>query len=64
MEEISIICPYCAQRISIVLDKGTWERTDIIEECDVCCRPIEINYEVKDNEVSIYSVNTIEGNEI
>lgn len=64
MEEINIICPYCAQRITLVLDRGIWEKTDIIEECEVCCRPIEIYYELIDNEISIFSCNTIEGNEI
>ena len=32
-------CPYCWQRISILLDPSEFE-LDTIEDCEVCCRPI------------------------
>ena len=32
-------CPYCWQRISILLDPSELE-LDTIEDCEVCCRPI------------------------
>jgi len=35
-------CPYCWERISMILD-NTEEVSDYIEDCEVCCRPIE-NY--------------------
>ncbi len=37
------ICPYCWQRISIILD-STEENSNYIEDCEVCCRPIELSF--------------------
>lgn len=63
MEEIHIQCPYCLQAISILLDTGVYEYTTIVEDCEVCCRPIEVSYSVEDGEIRGYSYNSIEGNE-
>lgn len=34
------ICPYCWEKISMVLDPE--EESSYIEDCEVCCRPIEL----------------------
>lgn len=39
----SICCPYCAQTIEIALDPSVASQT-YIEDCQVCCRPMEIKY--------------------
>lgn len=33
-------CPYCGERIEIVVD-GSVEEQSYIEDCQVCCRPIQ-----------------------
>ena len=38
-------CPYCGERISMILDLSV-EAQSYIEDCEVCCRPIQITYEV------------------
>ncbi|AXX94429.1 MULTISPECIES: CPXCG motif-containing cysteine-rich protein [Arcobacter] len=63
MKEIHIQCPYCLQAISILLDTGVYEYTTVVEDCEVCCRPIEVSYIVEDGEIKTYSYNSIEGNE-
>lgn len=63
MNEINIQCPYCLQPITILLDTGVFEPTTIIEDCEVCCRPIEISYDVEDGEIISYSYDKLEGNE-
>lgn len=63
MHEINIQCPYCLQAITILLDTGVFEYTTIIEDCEVCCRPIEVSYDVQDGVVSSFSYDSIEGNE-
>lgn len=63
MEEIHIQCPYCLQAISILLDTGVDENTSVVDDCEVCCRPIEISYNVTDGCISSYSYNGIDGNE-
>jgi hypothetical protein len=39
MEERFLICPYCWQRISILLEMEEGE-SQWIEDCEVCCNPI------------------------
>jgi hypothetical protein len=63
MEEKFITCPYCLQSISILLDTGIEGRSNIVDDCEVCCRPIDINYTVEDYEVVDLYYTSIEGNE-
>ena len=41
----SIDCPFCGESIEIVLDLSAGGQ-DYIEDCQVCCQPIQICYEV------------------
>jgi transcription elongation factor Elf1 len=34
-------CPYCWEEISMLLDTSVTKQT-YIEDCEVCCRPIEV----------------------
>ncbi len=43
-------CPYCWESISMVLDASVPEQT-YVEDCEVCCQPIEIRYSVQEGEV-------------
>ena len=63
MEEKYLTCPYCLQAISVLLDTGVFGSNTIIDDCEVCCRPIEITYSVEEREVVAFSYNSIEGNE-
>jgi transcription elongation factor Elf1 len=53
------ICPYCWQEISMILDLSVEEQT-YIEDCEVCCRPIEIRYTVADGEPENFAADSIE----
>jgi len=44
MKEKYFSCPYCFEKISMVLDLSVEGDQTYIEDCEVCCRPIEINY--------------------
>ena len=43
-------CPYCWQQISIVLDMSVRSQV-YVEDCEVCCKPMQIRYVVHDDEV-------------
>lgn len=43
--EYFFMCPYCWQEISMLLDTSVQHQT-YIEDCEVCCNPIEIGYEM------------------
>jgi hypothetical protein len=38
---VDIHCPYCGERIEILLDASAGEQ-HYIEDCQVCCRPISV----------------------
>ena len=48
--EYFFVCPYCGEEISMVLDTSVRSQT-YIEDCEVCCRPIQIRYVVHGDEV-------------
>jgi transcription elongation factor Elf1 len=56
--EYFFTCPYCSERISMVLDTSV-KRQKYIEDCEVCCKPIEVRYAVKDDEVSDFDASAI-----
>jgi hypothetical protein len=49
--EYFFTCPYCGEKISMVLDTSVLRQT-YVEDCEVCCNPIEVRYAV-DQEGSI-----------
>jgi hypothetical protein len=42
-------CPYCTQKISMLIDLSVPAQS-YIEDCEICCRPIEISYQVSDDD--------------
>jgi len=53
-------CPYCWERISMILDSYE-ESSDYIEDCEVCCRPIEIRFKILDERLVAFSAKEMEG---
>ena len=48
LESKKIQCPYCGETIDIVIDCSV-EQQSYIEDCQVCCRPINIDVSVDQN---------------
>jgi transcription elongation factor Elf1 len=53
------ICPYCGQEISMVLDLSAATQT-YIEDCEVCCKPVEISFDVEDGEPVHFNARAIQ----
>jgi hypothetical protein len=45
LQENIISCPYCGELITILVD-GSLEEQHYIEDCQVCCRPINIRVNI------------------
>ena len=56
--EHEFTCPYCGEEISMVLDLSV-DRQTYIEDCEVCCKPIEVSFTVEDDEVTSFSAKTL-----
>jgi formate dehydrogenase maturation protein FdhE len=48
--EATFMCPYCGESISMVFDLSA-DAQEYIEDCEVCCRPIQVNYQVSCGEL-------------
>lgn len=51
-------CPYCLESISVLIDITIREQT-YIEDCQVCCNPIEIRAVVSDGEIVEFEAQNI-----
>jgi Cysteine-rich CPXCG len=43
--ESHIDCPYCGERIPVLIDRSV-EQQQYIEDCHVCCRPINFTVNI------------------
>jgi len=48
LQENNISCPYCGEMITILVDQSE-EQQQYIEDCQVCCRPMDIRIIVSAN---------------
>ena len=40
--ETEVQCPYCGERVTIVLDPASGAEQAYVEDCEVCCRPWQV----------------------
>ncbi|GAB5564282.1 MAG: hypothetical protein Wins2KO_13450 [Winogradskyella sp.] len=59
MEEHFFQCPYCWEEISMLVDMSQSSQS-YIEDCEVCCNPIQINISVADQLISTFEAISIE----
>lgn len=57
MPLIAIHCPYCGEAVDIEADAGD-EGQQLIQDCEVCCRPIEAIVMLADDGEPWLSVRT------
>jgi len=43
--EVAVQCPYCWEEITLLIDASI-EIQEYVEDCEVCCRPIDFVVEV------------------
>lgn len=59
IDEHEFTCPYCWQRIVMVLDLSA-DAQDYVEDCEVCCRPIQLRVVAEDGELVDFSADILE----
>ncbi len=52
-------CPYCWETISMLLDTSI-SHTSYVEDCEVCCRPIQIRFSFRNQELTAFDASDIE----
>jgi len=48
MKSATINCPYCGESLEILIDNSYGDH-EYIEDCQVCCSPIEISAQFSSN---------------
>ncbi len=51
-------CPYCDAEISFILDTSI-EKQSYIEDCEVCCNPISVKFEVEEGQVKFFEAEMV-----
>ena len=63
MEEIEKFfkCPYCLEKISMILDTSVDGAQVYIEDCEVCCQPIQVTYEANQGKLKGFHADKASG---
>lgn len=56
MKEYFFTCLYCFEKISILIDTSL-EFQDFIEDCEVCCNPMNIKVVVSEGKIEHFKVS-------
>ena len=46
LDETQILCPYCGETLDVLIDTSAGSQ-HYIEDCQVCCKPIEFQLKVE-----------------
>jgi transcription elongation factor Elf1 len=52
-------CPHCWQNQLKIIDSSVGEQS-FIEDCEVCCNPLEFNLSVENNFIELFSVDSLD----
>ncbi len=51
--QVEVSCPYCGERLTLVVDETGGRTQTYVEDCAVCCQPIEVRARVDDEEFDV-----------
>ncbi|WP_019668880.1 CPXCG motif-containing cysteine-rich protein [Eudoraea adriatica] len=52
-------CPYCWEEISMLLDPSV-KQQNYVEDCEICCNPIEVAAQFNNNILESFQGNSLE----
>jgi transcription elongation factor Elf1 len=50
--QTEIYCPHCGESLEILIDPSVTSQV-YVEDCQICCRPMEIHAVIVDGEVDV-----------
>ena len=59
--EAEVVCPHCGETIALLIDQAGGPTQRYVEDCWVCCRPIELAVEA--TEEGGFTVVALRGDE-
>ncbi len=57
MEEIEkkFKCPFCGEKITFLIDLSVAGSHSYVEDCEVCCRAIQVSFTVENDRIVAFS---------
>jgi hypothetical protein len=55
-----IACPYCGEQIDLALDPGGGDEQQYVEDCAVCCRPLDIHVTYTNEGAAVVTARTLD----
>jgi transcription elongation factor Elf1 len=52
-------CPYCHEKISMVLDVSESGHQTYVEDCEVCCKPIQLSFVASHGKITGFTAQSI-----
>jgi len=59
MDEYFFQCPYCWEQISMLIDVSQPNQS-YIEDCEICCNPIQVSITAENQEIISFQAESIE----
>ncbi len=59
MDEHFFQCPYCWEQISMLIDTSQRQQS-YIEDCEICCNPIQLSVATENQEIISFQAENIE----
>lgn len=59
MEEIEKFfkCPFCLEKISMLIDTSNEGYQTYVEDCEVCCNPIQVSYNGESGKIKSFTAD-------
>jgi len=51
---VEVECPYCGETFDVRVDPAE-EGQSLVQDCQVCCKPVQLSVDVEDGEISIFA---------
>lgn len=55
--ELTVQCPYCWENFVLLVD-GSVESQEYVEDCEVCCRPIDFSIRIGEDDQATVQART------
>lgn len=56
LDEQRITCPWCGEPIELLVDTSAGAQ-EYIEDCETCCRPMQVSFTTEDGELGHLEVD-------
>ena len=55
--DVSLECPYCGEPMDLVVDPTAGSTQSYVEDCAVCCRPMDVFVRCRPGEILSVSIS-------